>query len=108
MMEPLSEVRLKAVMSYAKLLDQIGDKDKVEEITRLTYAAESYLRNAGIEPADDALYELALSSLVTHWHDHRDAISSGSAPETPFGLRPIINQLKFCALTSVPESGTED
>ena len=107
-MEPLSEVRLKAVMSYAKLLDQIGDSDKVEEITRLTHAAEIYLRNAGIEDTGDELYELALDSLVTHWHDNRDAISSGSVPETPFGLRPIINQLKFCALTSVPESGTED
>lgn len=108
MMEPLSEARLKAVMSYAKLLDQIGDPDKVEEITRLTHAAERYLRNAGIQDTGDELYELALGSLVTHWHDNRDAISSGSAPETPFGLRPIINQLKFCALTSVPDSGTED
>ena len=107
-MEPLSEARLKAVMSYAKLLDQIGDNDKVEEITRLTHAAERYLRNAGIQDTGDELYELALGSLVTHWHDNRDAISSGSAPETPFGLRPIINQLKFCALTSVPDSGTED
>lgn len=108
MMEPLSEARLKAVMSYAKLLDQIGDNDKVEEITRLTHAAERYLRNAGIQDTGDELYELALGSLVTHWHDNRDAISSGSAPETPFGLRPIINQLKFCALTSVPDSGTEE
>lgn len=86
----------------------VDDHERDAELLAAVYAAAEYLRSAGV-PLDmdklreeretalcyDGLAELAVFSLALHWFDNKDAISEGSASETPLGLRPIITQLKL-------------
>lgn len=65
------------------------------DIEKLIAAANRYLINAGCVLNDgDDLAELAQKMLVVHWYENREAV--GDANELPFGLRNIIEQLKYC------------
>lgn len=86
-------VTLDEVKLYLGLEQEDTERDS--EISAFIYAAEEYLKNAGIELQEgNELCKLAVKILVTHWFQNREAI--GKADELGYSLRHIISQLKFC------------
>ena len=78
---------------YLRIEPEYTDED--EDISAIIAAAEQYLLNAGCILNDgDELAKLAEKMLVVLWYENRESI--GNADELPFGLRNIIEQLKYC------------
>ncbi len=86
-----------ALLEACKRYMRVDGDEEDEVILSLMFAAELYLRGAGITPENspEALYSLALYGLTLHYYDHRDAVGNESA--FPAGLRPVITQLKLMA-----------
>ncbi|MED4586667.1 head-tail connector protein [Brevibacillus choshinensis] len=69
-------------------------------IQSLILAAETFLKNGGVQPdATNELYNLTGKLLVAHWYENREVLSSATnvQNEIPFGLRSMILQLKYQA-----------
>lgn len=60
-------------------------------------ASVMWLANAGVEPrTNDALYDLAVYMLTTHYFDNRGVIADTNAPQQiPMGVMSIMHQLRL-------------
>lgn len=89
--------RLEACKKYMR----VDGEDEDGVILALMSAAQAYLERAGITPerSPEAQYNLALLGLTLHYYDHREAVGNEAA--FPIGLRPVINQLKWTAVSKL-------
>jgi uncharacterized phage protein (predicted DNA packaging) len=88
-------ITVEEAKKYLRIEPEYTEED--EDISGLIAAAYKYLRNAGCILQDgDELAELAQKMLVVHWYENREAVGDANASELPFGLRNLIEQLKYC------------
>ena len=60
-------------------------------------AAMRALESAGVNQREgDALYDLAVYQLATHYYDNRGVmVENGSPAQIPLGLQGIVHQLRY-------------
>lgn len=65
-------------------------------IQALQQAAIEYLKNAGVDQSDSALYGLAIKLLVAHWYENRQAVIIGQvSKQLEYSLQAILAQLMY-------------
>lgn len=65
-------------------------------IQALQQAAIEYLKNAGVDQSDNALYVLAVQLLVAHWYENRQAVIIGQvSKQLEYSLQAILTQLMY-------------
>ena len=83
-----------------KLFMRIDGDDEDTFIEGLQFAAEEYMKNAGvIKDYTKFLYTLAIKMLVGHWYENRSII--GKADKLAFSLDSMIIQLKYTQVEPV-------
>lgn len=95
----MAYVPIEFVRAYGKI-----EEDPDELVQALIDAAEDYLAGAGVMPdlARPAIYNLAVSGIVLHWHENRVAVDQTFPTDFGAGIRGIINQLKQdCEVLSI-------
>ena len=87
-------------LAELKLFMRIDGEDEDVFIQGLQYAAEEYMKNAGvIKDYDKFLYALAIKMLVGHWYENRSVV--GKADKLAFSLDSMIIQLKYTQIEVV-------